>query len=285
MNTLITGGAGFIGSHLVEELVSQKEKEDKITVVDDLSEGDWDNIDDCIMSKDGVDFFPCSILQLDAMPFGKIDVVYHLAAKHTVPLSFVNPGDYFTTNITGSWKVFEAFKKARIVNISSSSAAECKSPYGISKRAAELAAELFPNVVSLRLFNVFGERQPYTGCVIPAFCKAILTKKRPIIYGDGEQSRDFTYVKDVVKEIVRYGNGGYKNEKGVHDVGYGESTTVNYLFDQISRLLNYEGKPKHVEERQGDVRYTQASRKMYCPEYGFREGLKRAVDWQKKKYI
>lgn len=283
MNTLVTGGAGFIGSHLLEELISQKEEGDKITVVDDLSESRWENIEDL---KKEFDFFPCDILRLDPIPFGKIDVVYHLAAKHSVPLSFASPGDYFTNNTTGSWKVFETFKKSRIVNISSSSARECKSPYGISKRAAEIAAELFPNVVSLRLFNVFGERQPQTGCVIPAFCKAMITKKRPIIYGDGEQSRDYTYVKDVAKEIMMYGSGGFKNQKEIHDVGYGQSITVNDLYGQISRLLNYEGKPKHEEERRGDVRSTLATRKIYCPEYGFWAGLKRTIDWYKKnKYI
>ena len=276
---LVTGGSGFIGSHVVEELVNRG---DKVTVIDDLSEGlesnlasVWDKI--IFLEKDITGSY---------LPDGPFDVVYHLAAKHSVPKSFDDPQKYFDVNVGGSWDVFAKYQDCRIVNVSSSSAVACKSPYAISKKTVELCADLFKNIVSLRYFNVFGERQALCGAVVPAFCVTMLRGEQPTIYGDGNQDRDFTYVKDVADATVEFGEGKWKDLKGVHEVGYGSCHTVNEIFEIISKQLRYQRDPIYAEERIGDVKHSISSGLLGTSKYGFEKGINRTVSWFKaKKYI
>jgi len=271
MNVLVTGGAGFIGSHLVEELIKRK---NNVFVQDNISTGSMENIKHL---KRKIRFFKGGINT--KLKWNKVDVVYHLAAKRSVPTSFKEPHEFFKVNIDGTWDVFTKYNEARIVNISSSSASQCLSPYAISKRTAEHLARLFPNTVSLRLFNVFGERQADCGVVVPEFTKSMLQGKQPTIYGDGEQTRDFTYVKDVVNKIIEYGQGKKTKFDGTTNIGYGKSHTVNELYDKIAKILKFEGKPVYTEQRQGDARFSQAQNGMKNPTYGFEKGLKRTIKW------
>jgi nucleoside-diphosphate-sugar epimerase len=199
-----------------------------------------------------------------------------------VPKSFQHPQKYFESNIIGTWNVLSKYSggSTTIVNISSSSAKENLSPYAISKCAAEQCAALFKKTVSLRLFNVFGERQPDIGCIVPAFCKHMIARKQPIIYGDGTQSRDFTYVKDVVRVIADYGQ--HSCATGVHDIGYGQNITVMDMFKKIAKLTKFNGKPMQMSKRKGDIDYSRASEAMKQPKWGFDKGLERTVDYFKE---
>jgi len=271
MKVLVTGGAGFIGSHLVEELVKRG---NTVHVVDNLSTGKIDNLRNV---KREIVFHRSDIR--NNLPAVDFDVVYHLAAEHSVPKSFENPQEYFDVNVGGSWDVFAQYQDSRIVNVSSSSAKYNKSPYAISKRTSEICAKLFPNIVSLRYFNVFGERQPFNGAVIPSFCNRMLRGERPIIFGDGEQVRDFTYVKDVVEETIDFGEGKRKEAKGVFSIGYGKTHSVNELFQKIAKILDFDKPPIFKEERIGDIRFSQSKEIMLNPKFGFEEGLRRTIDW------
>ena len=281
MNILVTGGAGFIGSHLVEELARRG---NIVTVVDDLSTGNLSNLES-VENNNNVDTDSfISICEREKLPLPiaqkQYDVVYHLAAKRSVPLSFKIPHEFFEVNIDGTYNILEKYKGARIVNISSSSAQYCLSPYGISKKTAEMLTALFPNTVSLRLFNVFGERQADCGAIVPEFTKTMLKGESPTIYGDGQQTRDFTYVKDVVNEMIEYGQGKYRKLTGeVYDVGYGNCRTVENVFDLIAKQVKFKDKPIYAGQRPGDIRFSQAKDIIDSPKYGFEKGLQRTVKW------
>ena len=280
MNVLVTGGAGFIGSHLVEELVKRG---DEVTILDNLSTGKEENLAHIPEDK-----FVCwvgDICSEKQFPHDleyDFDVVYHLAAKRSVPLSFKYPHAFFKDNISGTYNMLEKNKGARIVNISSSSAEQCLSPYAISKKTAEMLAAIFPNTVSLRLFNVFGERQADCGAIMPEFTKLMLKGKQPTVYGDGLQTRDFTYVKDVVRHLIKYGQGNNKELTGVFDVGYGVCHTVNDIYDKIAKYVGVCPTPIFGDRRAGDIRYSKAENTISSPKYGLNKGLKRTVEWIKK---
>jgi len=284
MNVLVTGGCGFIGSHLVEELAKRG---NIVTVVDDLSTGFLSNLNS-IENNNSVDLHAfISICEEKKLPFPiaqkQFDVVYHLAAKRSVPLSFKEPQEFINVNITGTSNILEKYPDSRIVNISSSSAQYCLSPYGITKKTAELLTALHPNSVSLRLFNVFGERQADCGAIVPEFAKLMLAGKQPTIYGNGLQTRDFTYVKDVVNELIEYGQGKYKKLKGqVYDVGYGKSHTVESVFEKIANQTKFNDSPIYTKQRQGDIRFSQAYDIIDKPKYGFEKGLERTIKWIKE---
>lgn len=248
---LVTGGLGWIGSALVYRLGELGYEIDII---------DLKNSRDIRTDKLG----------------GKYDVIFHLAALRSVPKSFDNPREYFDTNVYGTYRICEAFKHTRIVNISSSSASNPIAPYGLSKLLAEEIAGKYDNVISLRLFNPFGEGELCTDLVIPIFAKAMLNNESTYIHSSGNQSRDFTYLDDVLTEIIYYGN---SKDRGLFDVGYGDSHSVNEVFNLMAEYYNYKQAPKHLPKRIGDQVITQAKGGLHHKPVGFYEGLKRAMKW------
>lgn len=278
---LVTGCAGFIGRHLVKQLVRNG---NDVWGIDDLSNSVSEG-----QALPAENFMKMDINKIKYPAKRQVfDVVYHLAALHSVPDSFDRPVEYYHTNIIGTHNICNAFPDARIVNISSSSAKECLSPYGISKLGAEKVTGLHKNSVTLRLYNVFGEGQPDIGCIMPRFIKQLLKGEQPTIFGDGKQSRDFTYVKDVVDVLIAYGQGYQAELHSVHDVGYGNSITVQEVYDKLCSLVlsdEYTGRyiiPKHVEARIGDIRFSRANARMDYKKYGFDKGLKGTVKWFKE---
>jgi len=277
MKVLVTGGFGFIGSHLVEKL---SKAGNEVWIIDNLSAGKKRNIDEKHQPKE---FWNFGINE--SLPNMHFDVIYHLAARRSVPESFKYPNEFFDINIKGTWNLLNNLSYDRFVNISSSSAEGCLSPYGISKKSAENLAALFPKAVSLRPFNVFGDKQPVeSGAVIPQFAYSmILLQRSPTIFGDGEQSRDFTFVEDVVDEMIRYGQGEYKERNGVWEMGYGTPHKINEIFSLVAEKLNFKGKPIYAKERDGEVKTTKAKH-IIKDTYGFNKGLEETIEWYKFYY-
>ena len=255
MKVLVTGGMGFIGTHLVNKLRS------------------LDHVVDVIDLKNGKDIRTYKMQ-------GDYAVIFHLAAFRSVPNSFELDREYFDNNVYGSYKVFEAFKGQRIVNISTSSVNNPIAPYGLTKKLAEVISENYPNLTNLRLFNPFGEGVYDDDLVIPTFARAMLNNKDVYIHSNGNQNRDFTYVQDVVNEIVYYGL-GYKY--GWYEIGYNESYSVNEIFNLMSKYYGYTKEPIYQPRRKGDQAHTKARDVMHVNHVGFLEGLKRTMDWFKKE--
>jgi len=253
MRTLVTGGQGFIGSFLVKKL---QERGDNVEVIDIKSGRD-------IRTEDFKHSF---------------DVVYHLAALRSVPNSFAEAREYFDTNVYGSYRVLEAYRDTRIVNISTSSASNPIAPYGLSKKLAEKIAAQYENTISLRLFNPFGEGGKCNDLVVPIFANAMVDDEQVYIHSDGNQDRDFTYVHDIVDEIIHYGQ---NEETGITELGYGNSTSVNEVFRVMSEFFNYKKQPKYLPKRIGDQVHTQAWDRFNVKTVGFSEGLKRTMQWYK----
>jgi len=255
MKILVTGGAGFIGKHLVKELVNRGEAPDICDILNGDDILDWE--------------------------FDKTyDIIYHLAAYHSVPLSFEKPSDFFKNNIYGTYRLLTSGRWKRFINISSSCADDPISPYGMSKYLAEKATDFFDNVINIRPFNIFGEGQPNGGPLIPNLIKAMMDGETPIIEGDGKQKRDFTYVKDFVNQLIWYAE---HKKKGTYDIGYQKPLSVNYVFDCIAKNFEYKKKPRHIARRKGDMDYTKAKNKLTIKNpIGFREGLERTMlSWQR----
>lgn len=247
---LITGGAGWIGSALAKRLTTLNYE----VYIVDLKVG--------------------SDIRTDTLS-GNYDVIFHLAALRSVPKSFDNPREYFDTNVYGTYRICEMFKGTRIVNISSSSAHNPIAPYGLSKLLAEEIVRRYDNAVTLRLFNPFG-KGGNADLVIPIFAEAMLKNEPIYIHSDGNQSRDFTYLEDVVNEIIFYGN---SNLQGLWEVGYGSSHSINEIFRRMAMFFNYTKEPVYMSKRIGDQEHTQAKDELHIKEIGFMEGLKRTMEW------
>ena len=300
----VTGGAGFIGSHLVGELL---ERGNSVIVIDDFSTGKRQNLRNY---RDQIELVEMDIRNGDRLRevFDGVEEVYHQAAMPSVPISMESP--VLSTDITlmGSVQVFSAASQTdvrRIVFASSSSiygentelpkVEEMESlpasPYAASKRSVEIFARVFSQkfdveTVGLRYFNVFGPRQDPDSdyaAVIPAFITAYLSHSSPVIYGDGEQSRDFTFVSDVVKAnllAMREGTPGK-----TYNVGYNDQTTVNELADMLRTLIGVDVEPRYDSPRPGDVRHSRADTSLFTRDTGFdplydvKSGLKETVQW------
>ncbi len=311
MRYLVTGGAGFIGSNIVDELVRRGHH---VVVLDDLSAGKEANL---AAVRNKIDFRSDSITDLAAIQSAchGVDYVIHLAARTSVPRSVEDPLETNRVNIDGTLNVLIAARDAkvrRIVFAASSSAygetptlpkvetmqPQPISPYGVSKYVGELYAQVFGRVyglenASVRYFNVFGPRQDptsqYSG-VLSRFMLAVIQGRPPVVYGDGEQSRDFTYIENVVDETL------LTCEKAdasglVFNGGTGVKITINQVLKMLEKVTGRKIQAKYDPPRNGDIRDSQAdislARKMlgYEPRVDFEEGLRRTWDWYKTNFI
>ncbi|NLH77188.1 MAG: SDR family oxidoreductase [Acidobacteria bacterium] len=306
---LVTGGAGFIGSHIAETLAGRGEA---VRVLDNLSTGKRENL---AGFAESVEFLEGDIRDLETCrrAVEGVDYVLHQAALPSVPRSVEDPLLTNAINITGTLNMMLAARDAGVrsfVQASSSSvygddAAPAKvegregkplSPYAVSKLVDEKYARVFYDLygfraVSLRYFNVFGPRQdPFSqyAAVIPLFITLVLRGERPVIYGDGEQSRDFTYIDNVVEgNILAATSGGGGGE--AFNIACGDRLTVNGLLEAVNRVLGTGVRAVHAEPRPGDIRHSTAdyakARRIFGfePCVPFLEGLRRTVDWYKNK--
>ena len=305
-NIVITGGCGFIGSHIVDELIDFN----KITVIDNLSSGKLENLKDPNHKNLTIIHDDILNLNLDEILKDK-DYVFHLAALVSVPGSVENPIQYNKTNVDATLELLNACKNCQIKKIvfSSSSAVYGEnlnmplnenenpmpcSPYAAQKASCELYLHSFYesyglNYVALRYFNVFGPKQdensPYAA-VIPKFISAMLKGESPIIYGDGEQSRDFIYVKEIAKANIAACESDYN---GVVNVALGKSTTINQLFKIVRRVLDSDIEAKYLDERPGDIKHSLAdisnlkSINFEPDDTNFEEHLKETIEWFKSR--
>ena len=302
---LVTGGAGFIGSHIVDRLLADGAA---VRVLDDLSTGKRANL---AHVAGRIEFVEGDIRDLATVQRSMrgVEKVYHLAARGSVPRSVDDPGPTNDINITGTLNLLVAARTAgvrRFVYSASSSAYGDTpvmpktvgmlplplSPYAVSKLAAEMYCTVWFRVyglqtISLRYFNVFGPRQDPAGqyaAVIPAFVSRMLRGERPVIYGDGEQSRDFCFIDNVVQANMRAANAP-ETQGEVLNVACGERTTLNAIVVELNRLLGTDLQPDHQPARAGDVRHSLADiaetlRVLgYEPRILFPEGLRRSIEW------
>ncbi len=306
---LITGGAGFIGSHIVEYLLKFGAK--KVRVLDNLLTGRKENID-LFLSNPAYEFFEGSITDRATCEkaVAGIDFVTHQAALGSVPRSVANPQDTHFNNVDGFLNILIAARDAgvkKFVYASSSSVygdepnlpkveyriGSPLSPYAVSKYSNELYAKVFHTnyampVVGLRYFNIFGPRQDPNGqyaAVIPLFVDGILNNKPVYINGDGEQTRDFTFVENAVQANIKAFFSGDEANAEVFNIAFSESFSVNTLFFSIQELLNSNHQPTYREPRQGDIPHSLAdiskAKKLlsYDPKFSFKDGLKLTVEF------
>jgi|SRR5579884_108799 len=306
---LVTGGAGFIGSHLVDALVRQGQR---VRVLDDLSTGLRDNLAH-------VDPMPELIEGdvADAAVVGRavqgVGVIFHLAALASVQRSIEAPGDTHRVCASGTLNILDAARRAcvrRIVYAGSSSAygipaGEVQkeddplsplSPYAAAKLAGELYAQSFTaafglETVRLRFFNIFGPRQradsPYSG-VIALFVAALSAGRTPTIFGDGLQTRDFTFVTDVVQALTRAAEAPGVSGR-VYNIGTGRGTSLLDLVAALNRQLGTNLTPRHAPPRAGDVRHSRADISLarrelgYEPAVAFEDGLAQTLAWYRQQ--
>lgn len=310
MRYLVTGGAGFIGSNIVDELIRRGHN---VIVLDNLSAGKEENLAN-VRAK--IDFRIDSITDLAAVQAAAkgADYVIHLAARTSVPRSVQNPLETNSVNIDGTLNVLVAARDAKVRRLvyaaSSSAYGETPtlpkietmqpapiSPYGVTKYVGELYSQVFGRVyglenVSVRFFNVFGPRQDptsqYSG-VLSRFMLAVIEGKQPVIYGDGEQSRDFTYIDNIVDETLRACEA--KDASGmVFNGGTGARINLNDVLKLLGKITGNKIEPKYDPPRAGDIRHSQADVTLangvlgYKPLVNFEEGLRRTWDWYKANY-
>lgn len=307
MKYIVTGGAGFIGSHLVEGLVNRG---NEVVILDNLFSGKMENIS-AFLDRENVSFVKGSVTDLSLLKeiFSSADGVFHEAAIASVPRSIANPGATNEANVTGTLNVLIAARDCgvkKVVFASSSSvygntptlpkredmSPAPLSPYAVSKLAGEHYLRVFEGVyglqtVTLRYFNVFGPRQDPASqyaAVIPNFITRILRHESPVIHGDGKQTRDFSYVKDVVQANIRAMEG---NATGVFNVAYCKRIDLIELATIIMNITGITVPLVFASPRVGDVRDSIAdiSRAKdafgYTPEYTVRSGLEETVAWFK----
>jgi UDP-glucose 4-epimerase len=300
---VVTGGAGFIGSNLSEELA----KKEEVIIVDNLSTGRIENIDNLI-EKDNVRFVNGSITDLKLLnkTFEDVDFIFHQAAIPSVPRSVENPLGTNEANIKGTLNVLTAARDCgakKVVYASSSSVygdtpelpkkedmkPDPLSPYAVTKLAGEHYCDVFSdiygiNTVCLRYFNVFGPNQDPKSeyaAVIPRFITRVLDRKPPVIFGDGKQTRDFTFIKNVVMANIL----SMEKGKGVFNVACGGRISINELANKIIEIVGLNIKPIYSEARSGDIRdsiadISLAQRELgYEPKYNLEKGLEVTLKW------
>src|SRR6266849_5191853 len=303
---LVTGGAGFIGSHIAAALAARG---DRVRVIDNLATGYQENLDEI---GGDVDFVNGSITDPEALrrALDGVELVFHEAAIPSVPRSVENPSETHDASVNATFALLLAareHKVRRIVYAASSSAygdqsespkrEEMKpdplSPYAVAKLVGEYYCQVFTRAygletVSLRYFNVFGPRQDpgsqYSG-VISRFIDSLLSEKQPTIYGDGEQSRDFTYISNVVDANLRAADSDSAVGQ-VINIANGERVTINQVFEMVKKLTGSTNlQAEYAPARAGDVRDSLADLMLarsllaYRPQVGLEEGLRATIDW------
>ena len=312
---LITGGAGFIGSHLVEECLTRGYR---VIVLDNLSTGKRGNLPSNHRDLQFIEGDITDAEQLSAIVKNNSDIhyVFHLAAIPSITLSMEDPVSSHEVNFVGTLLLLKAFRDQSIrkfvytsssavygdtreIPVSESASPAPMSPYGADKMAGEYFLKIFNDsfglpTVACRLFNVFGERQdpssPYSGVISIFFDRAVAKRQGKVsglpIYGDGNQSRDFIYVKDIARALLSLAE-SEKIRGEVFNVGYGRRTTILELADRIRRLLDVDIELSLHEPREGDILHSQAAvEKLKATgfefKYDFDEGLKRLASFLMK---
>lgn len=302
---VVTGGAGFIGSHIVHALI---ERGDRVRVVDSLVTGNKENLESVF---DQVEFFHADICQADVLEeaFAGADCVIHQAALASVPLSVEQPHAVNQACVTGTLTVLDQARKAGVRRVVYAGSSSCygdrpfaanretddpmpMSPYAVAKLAGEYYCQAFFHsygleTVCLRYFNVFGPRQDpnsHYSAVIPLFITRLMAGQDPVVYGDGHQSRDFTFVENIV-----HGNLLAADAHGVAGQSFnmadGRSVTLLKLLDVLGGLLGVTVRPDFQPARAGDIRDSMADislavRKLgYTPKVDFETGLKRSIKY------
>jgi UDP-glucose 4-epimerase len=310
---LVTGGAGFIGSALVRGLLEHGAN--RVVVVDNLLTGHEENLREV---RGEVDFHRIDIREYDALrkAMEGIDVVFHEAAIPSVPRSIHEPVPSHEVNINGTFNVLRSAKEAgvrRVVYAASSSAygdtevlpkvetmsPSPKSPYAAQKLLGEHYMSVWAScfgleTVSLRYFNVYGPRQdpasPYSG-VLSLFMTAILNRQAPTIFGDGGQSRDFTFVEDVVALNIKAAEAPAKVSGRMYNAGNGGRITLNEAWSLLEKIEGVRLAPKYGPAREGDVRDSQADTTLACrdlghdPKFTFEQGMRATLNWYRQSLI
>ncbi len=297
----VTGGLGFIGSHLVERLCPENE----VVIVDNESTGSIKNIKHLDFDNISLDLGDITEIDLEKS-FEGCDYVFHHAAMASVPASVADPLKCNLVNITGTLKVLMGARDNGVKKVVFASSAavygdntdfplsentplKSISPYALSKSAGEMYCELFADIydlptISLRYFNVFGPRQDPNSqyaSVIPNFVNSMLNDEKPVIFGDGEQSRDFIYVKHIVDANLK---ACQTKKTGAFNIATGNSTTVNQLVDITNEVLGKDINPIYDEPRPGDVKHSLAEVSKaksfgFDPSTDFIEELRETVEW------
>ncbi|MCR4641622.1 MAG: SDR family oxidoreductase [Lachnospiraceae bacterium] len=308
---LVTGGAGFIGSNLCEAILSLGHR---VRCLDDLSTGKQENVD-FLKDRPGYEFLRGDIKDLETCKKAceGVDFVLNQAAWGSVPRSIEMPLFYEENNIRGTLNMMEAARQSgvkRFVYASSSSVygdhpvlpkkegqeGKLLSPYALTKRACEEYGSLYFRLyglptVGLRYFNVFGRRQDPDGAyaaVIPRFIRQLLHGERPTINGDGKQSRDFTYIDNVIEANLKACLAGEEAFGEAFNIAYGGREYLIDIYYDITKALGTEIEPLFGPDRPGDIKHSNAdiskARKLlgYDPEYDFKRGIALAIDWYKR---
>jgi UDP-glucose 4-epimerase len=300
---VITGGAGFIGSHIAEKLANQGYH---TTILDDLSTGKMENIE-ALLKRSNVELVQGSITDITLLQriFKGVYYVFHQAAIPSVPRSIENPQASHDVNVTGTLNILLAARDNSVKKVVYSSSSSVygdtptlpkredmppnpQSPYAVTKLAGEYYCQVFHEVyglptISLRYFNVYGPRQDpdsQYAAVVPLFISRISQGKSPIIFGDGKQTRDFTYISDVVEANILAAE---SNASGVFNIGGGgNQVSLEKLARLIPKLMGKNIDPIYEKPRPGDIRHSLADISKaktfgYEPEYNLEEGLKETI--------
>lgn len=308
---LVTGGAGFIGSNLCEAILSLGYQ---VRCLDDLSTGKLSNMD-LFIDNPMFEFIEGDIRDLDTclQATNEIDYVLHQAAWGSVPRSIEMPLFYEEVNIRGTLNMLEASRQngvQKFVYASSSSVygdepnlpkiegreGNLLSPYALTKRTDEEYAKLYTRLYGLdtygmRYFNVFGRRQDPDGAyaaVIPRFLRQLMAEERPTINGDGQQSRDFTYIDNVIEANLKACLASHEAAGEAFNIAYGGREFLNDVYHGLTKALGVDIEPMHGPDRVGDIKHSNAdiskAREMlgYDPDYDFDAGIALAIDWYKE---
>ena len=308
MKTLITGGAGFVGSHLVDKLIKEGQS---VVIVDDLSTGKKENV------NSEAKFYQLDIQSPEienVFLAEKPEIVFHLAAQVDLRKSVESPIENAKINILGSLNVLENCRKFGVKKIifassggviygeaekipTSESALEAPlSPYGVEKLAVEKYLKFYRksfglSSISLRFANIYGPRQNSKGesGVVAIFTDKILNGESPIIYGEGNQTRDYLYVEDAVSALSESGREQFSAASGIFNVGTGQETSVDEIYEIIAGKTNQEIEPKKEAEKKGDLQRSCLNCSLikkelnWEPKFNLEEGLEKTINWFRTK--